>query len=279
MATHLRILVLDPGPLDGVTPLPVNARGRVTADPQLGIPTLTLNAGERLGVFDPGALVFGRSGSYVLRHIAVMSSNGTPHADGTFVGVRSPSRPGGGSTTRALRLLGLGDEPDLQGTGVIPEGSSVPVPVGHFVVVDTIADGPAPGPHLVQLSFDAAEAPPFELSSAGQTRNVCSPPGLRAASAVLDRVRVDPEPGPDHGDRLGLPRDRRRLGLPDRQRPAGVPARGDAGVQHPVAGRGERPDRRGDGGVHDPDRPGESAGLLQRARRRSDDRSTVGDAR
>ncbi len=194
MATNLRIVVLDPGPLDGVTPLPANARARVSAHPQLGIPTLTLNAGERLGVFDPGELIFGRSGSYVLRHIAVVSSNGTPHADRTYLGIRSPSRPGGGATTRALRLLGVGEEPEFQGSGVIPEGSAVPIPVGHFVVVDTTADGGAPGPHIVQLSFDAAEAPPFEISGSGQTRNVCSPPGLR--TIVPDTIVFGSLPDP-----------------------------------------------------------------------------------
>ena len=157
----LRINVEDTDALDGLTPLPANAKQLVKSTGQpLQIYELTLPVGQFFGLFNPGELgLLGKSGSYVMRHCTVYSqglaNGGFYHFDGSVVQVVSPPRPGGGTSRRTILDLAV----DGVGSGVIPEGSGVPIPVGHQLRFDTIADGIAPGPHIIQMTFGRADIP------------------------------------------------------------------------------------------------------------------------
>lgn len=87
------------------------------------------------------------------------------HADGTFVAVISPDNAV--APNRAFRVatgLGAGDSISA-GTGVQPEGASVPVPVEHEILFNTLADADPngdSGPHVIQITFDPVKSLPFD---------------------------------------------------------------------------------------------------------------------
>ena len=152
MAITIRIVVMDPGPLDGATPLPSPIDQFSNQDAALGLTKITLPAGLRFGRFDPGQLLAGQSGSFIIKHLSVSSAGG-PHVAGSAVRIRPPALPDGtfGPDRTVLDFgdVGLGD-------GVIPEGLFPPVPVSHELVLDTQPDGAAPGPHVIQLTMEPA---------------------------------------------------------------------------------------------------------------------------
>jgi len=116
-------------------------------------------------VTNPGALIFPTGSTFV---------NGAEieqgaHADGTFVAVVSPNNAV--APNRAFRVatgLGAGDSISA-GTGVQPEGASVPVPVQHEILFNTQADADPSGdsgPHVVQITFDPVKSLPFDDTDA-----------------------------------------------------------------------------------------------------------------
>lgn len=162
----IRINVGDIGPLDGLTPLPPNSDQAVrpSTNNALQIYELDLPNGQPFGVFDPGELgLLGKSGSYLLRHCTVWSvahQKSFPHNSGCKVEVISPDGPGGFVNRR--QIIDLGSSGPSIGSGVVPEGSGIPIPVGHKIGFDTVADvalTATPGPHLVQMTFMPAKLP------------------------------------------------------------------------------------------------------------------------
>jgi hypothetical protein len=161
----IRINVLNTAALDSFTPLPPDAKNAVrsTGGP-LQIYELTLPDGQNFGAFDPGELgLLGTTGSYLLRHCTVISKalqKSAPHNSGSVVALESPQGPGGFTNRRTIIDLSTGG-PAL-GTGVVPEGSGIPIPVGHRILFDTDADSSLvdpPGPHLIQMTFMPAKLP------------------------------------------------------------------------------------------------------------------------
>lgn len=160
MAFVLRIIVNDTDPLDGVSGFPPDAEDRLVYDSETGVYTIELQAGEPFGSIGAGGPL-GEFGSYVVKDLAVVSAGG-PHADGSFVALRGPENPNApGSVDRVVLPLGPTDNPLAAGTGLWPEGLNEQLAVGHELVFDTAADGPAPGPHLIQLGLDPAVSAPF----------------------------------------------------------------------------------------------------------------------
>ena len=163
-----RIIVTDSLPLDGTTPLPADTLERLVSDPVLGISKLVLAIGEALGEIDPAALGLGISGSFMIRHLAVISDVGA-HSDGSIVAVRSPAGPGGNQEQRTLVDMGptgVQSDPAAVASGVYPLGFGLPVPVGHFLVLDTTADGAGPGPHTIQITWEPVAGAPVEIGPA-----------------------------------------------------------------------------------------------------------------
>jgi len=186
----IRINVADTSPLDGGSPLPPNAKDlvRSTGSP-LQIYELDLPAGTPFGIFDPGELgLLGKSGSYLLRHCTVYSrtlAGLSPHLTGSRVAVVSPPGPGGFTNSRTI--IDLGPAGFGVGSGVVPEGSGIPIPVGHKIAFVTAADAaatPTPGPHLVQMTFTPANLPgrvPGGTLRTGFPQS-CSPPVIETTA-------------------------------------------------------------------------------------------------
>jgi len=151
MAITIRIIVNDPGPLDGATPLPAALDQFRTEDAALGMIRINLPVGLSFGRFDPGQIVAGQSGSFIVSHLSVISAGGA-HADGSVMRIRPPALPGGAFGPDRT-VLNFGPPGDQLADGVIPEGIFPPLPVGHQLLFDTQADGPAPGPHVIQLTL------------------------------------------------------------------------------------------------------------------------------
>lgn len=181
----IRINVGDTGPLDGSTPLPPNSDQAVrpSVNNALQIYELDLPNGQPFGLFDPGELgLLGKSGSYLLRHCTVWSiaaQKTVPHNSGCKVEVVSPEGPGGFTNRRTI--IDLGASGLSLGSGIVPEGSGIPIPVGHKIAFDTLADElivDTPGPHLVQMTFMPAKLP--QRVAAGTLRTgfpqSCVPP-------------------------------------------------------------------------------------------------------
>ncbi len=190
MGVTIRIQVPDTAALDGSTPLPADAKSRLFSNKTLGLNQIDLLPGERFGEFDPGELaILGQpAGSYVLRHLAVVSLAGLVHTAGSYVAVRSPPRPGGGSVLRIIQPLGPILDTVGRGTGIIPEGNRIPVPTGHRLIFNTVADGVAPGPHIIQITLD-----PARISDAPQPPRVAGiPTPLPPAPAQLAAGAVAP---------------------------------------------------------------------------------------
>jgi hypothetical protein len=174
MGVTIRIQVPDTAALDGSTPLPADAKARLFSNKTLGLNQIDLLPGERFGEFDPGELaILGQpASSYVLRHLSVVSLAALTHDDDSYVAVRSPPRPGGGSGLRIIQPLGPTLDTVGQGTGIITEGNRIPIPTGHKLIFNTIADGAVPGPHIIQITLD-----PARISDVPPARPT-GPPGL-----------------------------------------------------------------------------------------------------
>lgn len=150
MAITIRIIVNSLNPLDGVTPLPQALDQFLTQDADLGMIRINLPAVMDFGRFDPGQIVAGQSGSFIVSHLSVISQ--AAHQDGSVMRIRPPALPGGGSGPERT-VLNFGPPGDQYADGVVPEGLFPPLPVGHQLIFDTLADGPASGPHVIQLTL------------------------------------------------------------------------------------------------------------------------------
>lgn len=193
MAVVVRIIVNDPDPLDGVTGLPANAQDRFVYDPSTGLYTIELAPGEKFGRFMAGGL-FGQSGSYVVKDVAVLS-NGGAHADGSFVAIQGPDNPNAaGAVIRSVLPLGPTENELAEGTGLWPEGVNAQLPVGHSLVFDTQADGAAPGPHMIQFSLDPGVSLPFNPAISPFTGGGPGAPSLAADKPYLKSFYQD-DPG------------------------------------------------------------------------------------
>lgn len=154
MATTLRIVHQGTQPLDGTTPLPPSTLHTLREDATLGLAVLVLPPGTCLGLLDPGLLrrIGGPASSNVLRSLTLLSRGAPLHAPGTHVALRPP---GFGNPAHDRVLVDLGTFAE----GLVPRMPVVPAPPGHSFVFDTRADGDAPGPHLIQLTFEPARLP------------------------------------------------------------------------------------------------------------------------
>ena len=154
MATTLRIVHQGSQPLDGTTPLPPSTLHTLREDTKLGLAVLVLPPGARFGLLDPGILrrMGGPSASNILRSLTLISQGAHLHARGCRVALRPP---GFGNPAHDRQLADLG----IFAEGLIPRMPAVPAPPGHSFVFDTHADGDAPGPHLIQLTFEPARLP------------------------------------------------------------------------------------------------------------------------
>lgn len=165
MARTLRINVMDPGPLDGATPLvyPIVAPATEVYRADIGLTEITLPVGTALGIIDLGA-IYGDQSSFTIRHLFVGSEVGATflHAAGSFVGLQGPALPDGTFDGQDRILVDLVDLNYIQ--GVIAEGINEPIPLGHRLVFDTQADGPAAGPNVIQITLDAPRLAAESLS-------------------------------------------------------------------------------------------------------------------
>jgi len=156
MARTLRINVMDPGPLDGATPLvyPVVAPATQVNRADIGLTEITLPVGVNLGLLDLG-LIWGDQSSFTIRHLAVESEVGATftHLVGSFVGLQGPALPDGTFDGGNRILVDLVDANYVQ--GLVAEGINEPIPLGHQLVFDTAADGPASGPHVIQITLES----------------------------------------------------------------------------------------------------------------------------
>lgn len=150
MATTFRVLVESDEPLDGVSPLSVSDE---VFDRTLGLGTIVVPVGRRFGVFDPGLFLRagGQQSSHLLCSLTVLSRGAPEHAPDSFVALRPP-----GSFTGLDRTLFTFAE---EATGIVPMFPSLPIPPGHELVFNTVADGANPGPHLIQMTFEWARLP------------------------------------------------------------------------------------------------------------------------
>ena len=148
MATTIRIVHYGTEPLDGATPLDEGILRTLHDDPALGLAVLVLPPGVRFGVFDP-SLLQRTAGTNILRSVTLTSRAAAEHISGSCVALRPPGFENP-EHDRVLADLGVHRE------GLIPRMPAVPCPPGHSFVFDTRADGKAPGPHLIQLTFELA---------------------------------------------------------------------------------------------------------------------------
>lgn len=155
MATTIRIVHHGTEPLDGTTPLSAGVLQTLQDDPALGLAVLVLPPGTRFGVLDPG-LLQRLPGTHILRSVTLTSRAAPEHRSGSCVALRPPGFDNP-EHDRCLADLGAFQ------AGLIPRMPAVPCPTGHSFVFDTRADGRAPGPHLIQLTFEPTRLP-TELS-------------------------------------------------------------------------------------------------------------------
>lgn len=149
----VRINVPQTFALDGATPLNL-AQATVRSDRSIGVVIIDVDpAALGFGVFDPRELdIFAGSSVLIMQHITVQSAGGD-HADGSAVGVVG-TQGGVISYLPKRQLINFGQDPgdDIE-SGIVTEGICFPIPVGHRIYFDTQADGPAPGPHMIQISL------------------------------------------------------------------------------------------------------------------------------
>ena len=139
-----RIVVETANPLDGETRLPASTipDQKFTLDPVTGIYTAVLPVGNEFGAFAPGDLgLLGLDGTYECSDISVMSEIGA-HAVGSLVGIQTPPTAVGDVEVIAVNTINT----PAPGHGVIPDGLNSPIPPGHMLVFNTLADGAASGP-------------------------------------------------------------------------------------------------------------------------------------
>ena len=146
--TTLRIYVESKGPLDGLTPLHPEVRS--TWNAALGLREYWVPPGVSLGRLDLGALAPGSE--HWIEHLTITCAAGV-HQPGAFVGLAAPELVDITPTpSPAIPLVDLGACEETN-TGVLTEGLSVPIPAGHALVLQTGANGDAPGPHLIQITL------------------------------------------------------------------------------------------------------------------------------
>lgn len=149
---NVRISIPNTAPLDGATPL--DPASIVTRDPN-GVLLVSVPAASNFGILDPSDPligVLGAQSNLVLQHILVSSS--VDHAVGSVMGIVGPTEGGliPFLPKRTLIDFGLAPADDVE-SGIVSEGQCYPIPAGHQLFFDTQADGVAPGPHVIQLSF------------------------------------------------------------------------------------------------------------------------------
>ena len=146
--TTLRIYVESKGPLDGLTPLHPEVRSAWNA--ALGLQEYWVPPGVSLGRLDLGALAPGSE--HWIEHLTITCAAGV-HQPGAFVGLAAPDLADITPTpSPTIPLVDLGACEETN-TGVLTEGLSVPIPAGHALVLQTGANGDAPGPHLIQITL------------------------------------------------------------------------------------------------------------------------------
>lgn len=167
MSLTIRIHIEHDGPLDGETPLPPNPTFQT--DPSTGIVIVHVSPEHKFGRLEPGRVFAGQhSAELWLTHLSLVSTEGN-HAKGSFVGMLGPTIPDVTPSSPApLRLLDFGAHSETR-MGIIPEGIATLVPVGHALVFDTRADGNAPGPHILQLTFDRPPRLPQRVRQPGES--------------------------------------------------------------------------------------------------------------
>jgi len=153
---HVRINVPNAGPLDGATALDPNSIVQPFDD---GVILIAVPAASPLGLFDPSTAllgVLGAQANLILQHILVSSAGGD-HAVGSVMGIVGPTEGGliPFLPKRTLIDFGLDPSDDVE-SGIVSEGQCYPIPAGHQLFFDTQADGVAPGPHVIQLTFQPA---------------------------------------------------------------------------------------------------------------------------
>lgn len=146
--TTIRIYVEHDSPLDGVSLLHPEARSAWNA--ALGLREIWLPAGVPLGRLHLRDLAPGSE--HVIEHLTILSASG-PHQPGAFVGLAGPTLSEITlDPTPPIPLVDLGACEETN-TGVLTEGLGTPIPVDHALVLDTRANGAAPGPHLIQITL------------------------------------------------------------------------------------------------------------------------------
>ncbi len=153
----VRIDVLNPAQLDGVTPLNLATATRGSSDPaikSLGLELVTVPVTDNFGVLDPGE-VFGAQ-QIPLR---LVSATVTPADAGTAFGAGDEIRmtaPGGQSE----RIVDLN-----RGAGV-NNSLDLVIPIGYTLEFDATPGG-SEGPYRLQLTFAQIQKPANRFGNLG----------------------------------------------------------------------------------------------------------------
>ncbi|KKL63369.1 hypothetical protein LCGC14_2175800 [marine sediment metagenome] len=155
----VRINVANAAPLDGVTPIDL-ATATVTQS-KTGDRTVEVDIpADAFGILDPGELVDQDGKIFQMLSLSVISDATPIHAAGSEVRVQSS--PTTAAVTREVQAVDLDGSP-----GIFPSLSKL-FPVGHKIVFDTVADGGASGPHMIQIGLCSLEPDDCALVSAQQ---------------------------------------------------------------------------------------------------------------
>lgn len=177
----ISILVQDSAPLDGTSPLPSTAK--VTRK-RSEIVEVEIPAGSPYGLFDPGEVVNLQNKDFLVVSATVISDGAPVHAAGSELRIVSPE-VGGSPREQQIR--------DLSGVpGIFPVFGEV-VPIDHKIALDTVADGPASGPHRIELtlvSLDRENAAQVGSQLAIAAASVAPPP-----TDLVYSVAVQSAPG------------------------------------------------------------------------------------
>ncbi|KKL63368.1 hypothetical protein LCGC14_2175790, partial [marine sediment metagenome] len=133
--------------LDGVTPLVVPKSQVIQS--KAGDRAVTVSIAGPFGIFDPGQFT-GQDGQiFSVISLSVIADAVPVYSPGSEV--RIQSAPSAGAVTREQQIINLAGNP-----GVFPSLSKI-FPVGHKLVFDTLAEGNASGPYMVQIALCSLE--------------------------------------------------------------------------------------------------------------------------
>ncbi len=154
---QLRIDVLNPAQLDGVTPLDLATAVRGSTDPaiiQLGIELVTVPVTDNFGVLDPGEVFGAQHIPMRLVSTAVLPADaGAGFSAGDEIRMVAP----GGQAERVVDLV--------RGTGV-NNLLDVVIPIGYTLAFDA-TPGASVGPYRIQLSFMQIQKPVNRVANLG----------------------------------------------------------------------------------------------------------------